>query len=658
MAAKPVIKPSIAPAKPARWPLPALALLTVITFLRVLQCGFVSLDDGDYVFNNPHVLQGLTTDGIYWALTGNVMGLWHPLSLLSFMLDVQLFGLHPVAFHLINVLFHTASVMVLYVILHRMTGSVWRSALVAAIFAIHPLRVESVVWISERKDVLATLFGLLTMWAYVRYTEKRNWLWYVSALLFFALSLMAKQSLVLLPFLLLLLDWWPLRRCGSAGNSSASAPAGPRLAAINRSTALLDKLPFVLLAAAGVALMTTHGLSVVSDALADPANPYHVSIALPTLAQRLSNLPVAYVDYAWKTICPSGLAIFYPMPVRWPAWRIAGASAILAAITTLAVSQWRARPWLVVGWLWFLGMLLPVSGVVTIGGYSMADRYSYFPSIGLLIIAAWSLPHVYTARRRAIAGMVAGSVMATLMALTFVQVGYWKDNMSLWGRAVAVTEPNSFAYAGLGKALVIHGDLAEGVAMLRAAVTMRPEDIRIRIELVHPLDQLGRWEEANNEIVDMLAVIPPQLPAIVGDGEYAGLTDTVPKTRREQMLLIAHARQAVDRFNIAVALEEQATVSMTKHTAAIAQYQEAVRLMSGYASAWYNMGNCFFADRDLQGAIAAYRQATQHSPGVAQYHLNLARALGMANQVEEGKNELMRAVELDPSLPARLRQGG
>jgi protein O-mannosyl-transferase len=654
-------KPKLAAAKPARWPAVALALLTIVAFLRVLQCGFVSLDDGDYVFNNPYVLHGLTPESIHWALTGTVMGLWHPLGLLSLMLDVQLFGLQPVAFHFMNVLYHTASVVLLFLILRRITGSTWRSALVAALFAVHPLRVESVVWISERKDVLAVLFGLLTLWAYVRYAAAGNWRWYGAALVFFGLSLMAKQSLVLLPVLLLLLDWWPLGRWEAEGENPPQVrtvtPREP--GAISRGVVLLDKLPFLIFSAVAVVMMTRHGVSIVGEMVAGPANPFHVSAAPPTLLERLANTPIAYVRYLWKTIWFSGLTIFYPLPQAWPAWQVAGATAILLLITALAVWQRCRRPWLLVGWLWFIVAMLPVSGLVTISGYSMADRYSYFPCIGLLIMIAWSVPDVIGRRGRIVARIVAGAVLLVLLGFTCVQIGYWKDNLSLWGHAVAVTEPNAFSYKGFGKALVLHGDYEAGVEKLRAAVTMRPEDIRIRIELVHPLDRLGLWAEADKEIADMIAVIPPPLPPVDEDRiEYAGLTDAVPKTRREQMLLIARARQAKDRYSNGVALEQQATSSMTKHTAAIAEYREAVRLMPLYASAWFNLGNCLFADQDIDGAIAAFRQATLAAPMVAQYHLNLGVALGMAHHTEEGKKELQRAVELDPSLPARLQRGG
>src|ERR1051326_2205979 len=341
--------------------------LIIAVYWPVARFNFVNYDDPEYVSENPHVQTGLSVVNVAWAFRTTFFENWHPLTWLSYLLDYQIFGLKPGAFHLVNLFFHGMNTLLLFAILNRITGARWPSAFVAVIFGLHPLHVESVAWVAERKDVLSVFFGLLTIWAYVRYTErpKAKGGPYLAALLFFALSLMAKPMLVTLPFILLLLDFWPLGRM------------------VNRS-AIKDSLRLVLEKGPFFALT---GVSCVVTYLAQ--HQAVATVAGLSMGKRLANAFVSYVRYVGKTFWPVDLAVFYPHPGQWPYWQVIGSVLVLGIITLLVFRVRRERPYLLVGWLWFLGTLVPVIGLVQVGWQSLADRYTYFPLIGLLIIIGW-----------------------------------------------------------------------------------------------------------------------------------------------------------------------------------------------------------------------------------------------------------------------------
>ncbi len=426
----------------------ALALLTLAAYLPMLHNGFVNLDDGFYVTGNPHVREGITRASVAWALTANVANNWHPLTLLSHQLDVHLFGLDPAGHHATSLLLHLANTLLLFAVLRGMTGALWRSAAVAALFAVHPAHVESVAWVAERKDVLSALFWILAMAAWTGYARRPSLSRYLLAALMMILGLMAKPMVVTLPFALLLLDVWPLERLG-----------------LGWKRLIAEKLPLLALSAA--ASLVTLRYQRTSLAPLD----------LVPWSLRLANAAVSYAAYLGKLLLPRNLAVFYPIPLSIPPWEVAGAAALLAALTALAVWKARQAPWLLAGWLWFLGTLVPVIGLVQVGRQGMADRYTYIPSIGLFVTIVWGIAWGIAALARERRMILVTAAVAAILALamgTWIQVGYWRDSVALYRHTLAVTRGNYVAHLGLAKALVVKRDWEGAAEQYRAALALRP----------------------------------------------------------------------------------------------------------------------------------------------------------------------------------------
>jgi tetratricopeptide (TPR) repeat protein len=411
-------------------------LVTLLVFVRAGGFDFLDYDDTDYVTDNPVVQEGLTLPGLRWAFLGYHAANWHPVTWLSHMLDCGLFGLNPGPQHFVNVLFHSANTALLFLLVWRLTRRWWPAALVAALFGWHPLRVESVAWIAERKDVLSLFFALLALHCYAQYAAEaqkrpgRRRLAYVSALACFALGLMSKPMLVTLPFVLLLLDYWPLGRIPGA------APW---------RRVVVEKIPFFALSAAAC----------VATVWAQKAGEAMVTLEHIPLSLRLENAPVAVADYLGKTFWPAKLCVIYPMPEAISAWKWAAAAGLLAAITGAAWRWRKASPYFIMGWLWFLGTLVPVIGLVEVGGQSMADRYSYLPSVGLLVALVFGGERLL---ERVAAGTglrvgLAGMALAGCVAVTEYQLQFWRDSETLFRRATAVTQNNTIAWINLGVAL-------------------------------------------------------------------------------------------------------------------------------------------------------------------------------------------------------------
>jgi hypothetical protein len=410
----------------------ALALAVAAVFGRSVGFEFLSLDDGVYVTDNEEVRAGLTVESVKWAFTTFRGGPWHPLTWLSHMLDVELFGLDPAGHHATNVAIHALTTALLFLALRALTGGLWSSAFAAALFALHPLRAESVAWVAERKDVIAGLGFVAALLAYASYAQRGGALRISGVAAAMAFGLMGKPSVVTLPFVLLLLDVWPLRRV-----DPLEAPfPWRRLGAL-----AAEKLPLFALAALASAL------SVVTQG----AGGGVASSAEAPLAARLANMLLAYAAYLRKTLWPVDLAVFYPYPTEFPWLRVGAAAALVAGVSALALAQLRRRPWLAVGWFWFLGVLVPMIGLVQVGGQALADRYSYLPAIGLSLIAAAAASELAERGPRARAAVVAGCALAVAAsaAAAWRQVGTWRDNPTLYGHAVAVTEDNVVAATNL-----------------------------------------------------------------------------------------------------------------------------------------------------------------------------------------------------------------
>jgi tetratricopeptide (TPR) repeat protein len=472
-----------------------LLLLICAVFEPIRGAQFVLLDDFDYVAENRMVRSGLSTEGIRWAFTTFTIDNWFPITWLSYMLDVELFGVDPAGHHLVNVGLHSANAVLLFVLLRCTTGFAWRSAFVAALFAVHPLHVESVAWIAERKDVLSTFFWLLGTLVWVPYARRGSRTAYAGTFVLLALGLMTKPMLVTFPFTLLLLDVWPLGR-----TRFAHAAVGPPRVAVPVSRLFVEKLPLVL-------------LSVVSSAVTVSAQGHGDSIrtldAYP-LAVRLANALVAYVSYAATALWPRGLAVFYPHPMTWPSWIVVGSALVLLSFTALALRWIKRLPWLGVGWLWYLGTLVPVIGIVQVGGQWMADRYTYVPLIGLFVLAVWGTSTLVEGSRKhqtvlAVAG-IAGVVCYALAAR--VQVRYWRDSAALFEHAVSVTEGNYLAYSALGTFRSRAGDVEGGIRLYEEALRLKPDHPMANYNLAKTLIQQGRFQDAVPYLAQLANLFP------------------------------------------------------------------------------------------------------------------------------------------------------
>ena len=490
-----------------------LTLLTLVTFLQALRCKFINFDDDGFLTANPVVQQGFTWGGVVWAFTHAPMNLWHPLSFISLMIDFDFFGLEPAGYHAVNLMFHVGSVITLLWMLRRMTGSLWRSALATALFAVHPLRVESVVWVAERKDVLAVFFGLLAIAVYIgmhsRRTPKSTTLnatkrsrfshaiAYGSIVLFLFLSLLAKPLFITLPALLLVLDFWPLNRiAGEPANPEVSdrAPVNQRRSiAINwrgASWLLIEKIPMLLVCLAIV--LTIHWFAQKHPGRASDA-------VVQSVVQRDGNAAVSAVQYLIKMVRIDSLALLYPIrPV--PTWEVIGAITLLASITGCAIAYRRTKPWLLAGWAWYAVTLLPVSGLAgQIGFQAMADRYTYFPCIGLLIAVVQSIPPSWTASstNRRILIAVSTAVVLILCLFTRRQIGFWTDSVAVFSRTAAVTGDNDFAEFSLGEAYWLERkDADRSIEHFEKALRLRPDLASAHDNLGMVLMAQGRLDAA------------------------------------------------------------------------------------------------------------------------------------------------------------------
>ena len=488
-----------------------LILATSAVYGHVTGYGFVNLDDNLYVYENSNVQNGLTSDSMIWAFTTTHAANWHPLIWLSLMLDFELYGLDAGGYHLTNLLLHIANVLLVFFILKLMTGALWRSAFVATLFALHPLHVESVAWVTERKDVLSTLFWLLTMWAYLGYVERPGMRRYLLIIVAFTLGLMAKPMLVTLPFVLLLLDYWPLGRFQvgqSAGALEATAQGLIKSGQPMPSALSLvwEKIPLFALVAVS---------SVVTFLAEKGAGGLVHSDTLP-ISIRVANGLVSYVKYMGKMIWPHNLAIFYPHPGQGlPIWKAAGAGVLLLCISIVVVRGARRYPYLLVGWLWYIGTLVPVIGFVQVGSQAMADRFTYIPLIGLYIIIAWGVPEIVPRwpHRNLYLAMLSTTVLLFLMALTWKQVQYWKNGISLLEHTLEVTSNNWLCNYNLGTALDKEGRTDDAIKHYQEALRIKPDYAEAHNNLGIAFDKKGRIDDAINHYQEALRIEPDNAEA-------------------------------------------------------------------------------------------------------------------------------------------------
>ncbi len=464
-----------------------LVVATLLVFHQVRGFEFVHYDDDVYVAGNRHVQAGLTLSSVAWAFSATDAGFWHPLTWLSLMLDYELYGLNAGGYHGTNLIWHLLNTLLVFFVFHRMTGAVWRSAFLAALFALHPLHVESVAWIAERKDVLSTFFWLLTMAVYIAYVRYPGRIRYLFLLLVFSLGLMAKPMLVTLPFCLLLMDFWPLGRTRFMTAARTDGEAGQAMPRGILSL-LAEKAPlFVLAFLAGLLVYYTE----------ERAGVLSSFDAFP-LDLRIAHAFVSYLLYLGKAVWPVKLAVFYPHPGAWPPLLVALAAGLLIACTILAVRWHRRFPYALTGWLWYLGTMAPLIGLVQLGTQGMADRYTYIPLTGIFLVLAWGLPDILGRwRHKAVALSLAALIALSLLGgLAWRQTGYWRDAETLFRHALQVTDNNYLAHNNLGAALARVGKTAEALDQYRAALAIKPHYADARFNMGQSLAVSGRLAEA------------------------------------------------------------------------------------------------------------------------------------------------------------------
>ena len=595
-----------------------LLLITAAAYHGVLRCGFTSYDDDGYVTENPLVKAGLSLSGIKWAFTTFDQSNWHPLTWLSYMLDKELYGLNPLGFHLTNLLLHLVNVLLLLIVFSRMTGSLWKSAFVAGLFAVHPLHVESVAWIAERKDVLSTFFWLSAMWAYVSYARKPGASRYALVIALFALGLMSKPMLVTFPFALLLLDYWPLGRLKS-GRTNLQWKTYQAL--------VVEKVPLFALAVC----------SSIITCLAQNQGQAVSTLGRVPLDYRLSNALVSYVGYLSKTFWPTKLAAFYPL-ARPPVGQVLGAVLALALVSYLVFRS--RRDYLTVGWLWFVGTMVPVIGLVQVGAQAMADRYTYIPLIGLFIAAAWSIPSFGMETKRGgdgaigrwgeIAGRAAACLVIGVLAVgTWVQVGYWRDDVTLFSHAIKVTKNNYVAYSILGSAMAKQGKYEEAVSNLRRGIELRSDMPLYYLSLGNSYFALGKYDEAVRWYARGLKVDPNM--------EDAKTNMEVARRRARFSGPGIHLppKEAAEHYRKGTSFSDQGDLA-----SAINEYKEAIRIDPRFAEAHCDLGLALSNLNRTDEAIVEYRKALSLRPDLAEAHNDLAVALYYKRQYREAWKEV------------------
>jgi protein O-mannosyl-transferase len=571
-----------------------LLLLAVwLVFRPATDYGFVNFDDDVYVTDNPELLDGLSPKGIAFALTTTRGSQWAPLTWLSYLLDYEVYGLAPWGYHLTNLLLHAATTVLLFLVLRQMTGGLWSSAFVAAVFAIHPLRVESVVWVAERKDVLSGLFFVLTLGAYLHYVRNRFSLArYAAVVVLFVLGLIAKPMLVTLPLVLLLLDYWPLGRFSqSGGNKNGKTSSGAdmpgEIVPARLWLLLVEKVPLLLIAAVFCVIATwAQGKAV-------------IALERLPIASRVANALVSSVAYLGKWLWPTNLAVFYPHPLDGlPAWKPAAALSVLLAVTAVVLIYWRRKPYLLVGWFWYLIMLVPVIGIVQVGRQSMADRYTYLPQIGLSIALAWGVAGVAVAwpRRRWVYAAAGVLIVAGLAVCASRQTTHWRDSESLWDRAIACTSANSRARYCLGEELSKQKRFTEAIPHYEEAIRIEPQDATNYNSLGNALAALGDLDKGIEQYGQAIRINP---------------------------------RYAEARSNLGVALVRQKRLEE-----AVSQYEEALKAEPNRAETRCNFGNALARMHRFDEAIAQYEAALSLQPNRDEIRRNLDTVRAMRRKIQ------------------------
>jgi tetratricopeptide (TPR) repeat protein len=601
-----------------------LLIATLAVYSQVRHFDFLNFDDPEYIGENNHVRAGLTWSGVVWALTSYEAANWFPLTWVSHMAAYQLFGMRSGWHHLINVLLHALGSLLLLAALKRMTGALWRSALVAFLFAVHPLHVESVAWIAERKDVLCAFFWFLTLWCYARYAQQPGVGRYLPVLLGFGCGLMAKPMIVTLPFVLLLLDLWPLRRA-------------------HRLAILWEKLPLFALAA---------GVSVATYVAQQQGHAVRLLSSLPA-GLRIANALVTYVAYIGRMFWPTKLAVYYPYSHNLPVWRTVAAGVALAGVTALALRWFRRYPYLAVGWFWYLGTLVPVIGFVQVGGQSSADRYTYVPMVGIAIMLSWGAADFLKRypRARTVAAVSAVAACSACLALTSLQLSYWANSGLLFQHAIEVTTDNHIAHNNLAAYYLTQMRDEEAWGQVIEALRIRPNYAEAHVNLATILRRLGKADESEREYRVALSLQPDNVEAHSGYGALLlGQGRTNEALREFQEVVELRPEYANGRYDLG-----RMFATMGRMNEAMAQFSEAIRLRPGHAEAHHSLGMALMSRGRLNEALAQLSAEAQLKPADASVHNNLGMLLASVGRLDEAIAQFSEALHIQPDFDAARR---
>jgi len=569
-----------------------LSVATFIAYMQVLNYGFITFDDTQYLTSNWNIKTGLTKESIIWAFSTSYASNWHPVTWLSHMLDYELYEMEPFGHHLTSLIFHITNTLLLFGVLLKMTGALWRSGLVAVLFAVHPINVESVAWISERKNVLSTFFLLLTLWAYVRYVNKKNAGNYLLVVLFLVLGLMSKPMLVTLPFLLLLLDFWPLNRFSEA-----------------RPTRLiLEKIPLFIIIIG----------SCVATFIAQRSGGAIRSSEFSSLHFRITNALVSYFEYLRNMLWPSGLSVFYPhLGNALPFWKPLACTIVLVVFTMWVVKGIRRFPYLAVGWFWYLGTLVPVIGIVQVGEQAMADRYAYVPLIGIFIAIAWSLPEQIKAGKEKLFPILTGLVISLLIALTWVQVSHWKNGITLFKHAINVTNKKYLGvatiHAFLGNSYHREGELGAAISEFKKSLDLDPANLHSLNNLAATLAEQGNLKEGLSYAQKLYRLQPDYIPGLITMGN---ILEEIGKLDQAQIY-----------------------------------YEQVLERDSDSFQNYLNLANILYRKGNLKDAIPHYKRVITLNPNLLEAHYNLGNIFGQLDQPIEAKKEFEQAIRCDEKQP-------
>ena len=618
-----------------------LSALVLAVYWKVQYHEFINYDDGRYITENKHVKSGLSKENFIWAFTHSHSSNWHPITWLSHMLDSHFYGLNPNGHHLTSLGLHIANSLLLFLVLCRMTGEVWKSCFVASLFAFHPINIESVAWVSERKSVLSTFFWLITTWAYINYVQKKNFIRYSIVFLFFILGLMSKPMLVTLPFVFLLLDYWPLNRFKIP--PANKPPSAKEVNQIKNSllSLFIEKIPFLVLVV-GSSTITL---------IAQKSWGSIVSLETAPLTSRISNALVSYLKYLEKMVWPNNFSIFYPYPTDgFVLWKVLMSVLVLTTITFVSIRLIKKAPYLAVGWFWYLGTLIPVIGLVQVGQQAMADRYAYIPFIGMFIIIAWGLPGLlknYLFRKKLVL-FLAGIYFSVLMTLCWIQLQYWENSIKIFQHAINVTVKKYPSFVGiynnLGVVLIAQNKFEEARTNLKKAVELQPNYPESHNNLGYALSELNRFSEANIHYKKAIRLKPDYAEA------HNNLANSLSKKSNFNQAII-HYKKAIQlkpeyskaHFNLGV------TLNKWNHSEeAISQLEEAIRLEPNFFQAHLALGNILILKDKFERALYHLEITIKIDPNNSIAHNSLGSILGQQGNLKKAIAHFNTSLKLNP----------